>query len=38
MLQEIHIEIKRGLTEKGAAVAAVGEISFPLEREDAVEA
>jgi hypothetical protein len=36
--QEICIAIRRGLTEKGVAVAAVGEISFPLEREEAVDA
>jgi hypothetical protein len=37
-LQEICITVRKRLTEGGVAVAAVGETSFPLEREEAVDA
>jgi hypothetical protein len=37
-LQEICIAVRKKLTEGGVAVAAVGETSFPLEREEAVDA
>jgi hypothetical protein len=37
-LQEIGTTVRKRLTEGGVAVAAVGETSFPLEREEAVDA